>query len=104
MEEAAMHGQAVFEIDGRTYTLDATEEEDGTLSIHFQDLTNRDRTYPSGRYYDTEEPPGGGQVILDFNYARNPPCAFTPFATCAFAPPGNHLPIPIEAGELYPRH
>lgn len=103
MEEAAVHGQAAFQIDGRIHTLDASEEEDGTLSIHFQDPTNRDRTYPSGRYYDTEKPPSDGQVILDFNYARNPPCAFTAFATCAFAPPGNQLPVPIEAGELYPR-
>jgi len=103
MEPAAMHGQVAFEIDGRTYTLDASEEEDATLSIHFQDLTNRNQTYPSGRYYDTQDPPTDGQVVLDFNYARNPPCAFTPFATCAFAPPGNHLPVSIEAGELYPR-
>ena len=103
MEPADMHGQVVFEIGGQPYSLDATEEDDGTLTIHFQDLTNRDRTYPSGRYLDTAEPPSEGQVIVDFNYARNPPCAFTPYATCSFAPPGNHLPIAIEAGELYPR-
>jgi hypothetical protein len=39
--------------------------------------------------------------MLDFNRAYNPPCAFTPYATCPLPPAENHLPIAVEAGELY---
>ena len=44
--------------------------------------------------------PKEGKVVLDFNKAYNPPCAFTPFATCPLPPPQNRLNVAIEAGEL----
>ena len=40
-----------------------------------------------------------GDLVLDFNLAFNPPCAFTPFATCPLTPPQNRLPLPVRAGE-----
>ncbi|MBI3163558.1 MAG: DUF1684 domain-containing protein [Chloroflexi bacterium] len=44
-----------------------------------------------------------GRIFLDFNKAYNPPCAFTDFATCVFAPEQNHLNFKVAAGETYPR-
>ncbi len=99
-----MDGRVHFEVNGQSFTLEASEPEDHRLEIHFQDLTNGKMTYPSGRYIYSPDQVQGEDYILDFNYAYSPPCAFTPFATCAFAPLENHLPIPIEAGEIYTGH
>ncbi len=71
---------------------------DGRLFLVFGDLTNRKETYGGGRFLYTE-PPQQGRVMVDFNRAYNPPCAFTPFATCPLPPPGNRLPVRLEAGE-----
>ncbi|MGA9524755.1 MAG: DUF1684 domain-containing protein, partial [Myxococcaceae bacterium] len=62
------------------------------------DLTNRSDTYGAGRFLYTDLP-RDGQVVLDFNRAYNPPCAFTPYATCPLPTRENKLPIRIEAGE-----
>jgi uncharacterized protein (DUF1684 family) len=104
MLEAKMHGELSFNIQGQPFTLQASEDPDGGLEVHFQDLTNGKSTYPSGRYLYLDEPVHEGSFTLDFNYAYNPPCAFTAFATCAFAPQENQLPVPIEAGEKYNAH
>jgi uncharacterized protein (DUF1684 family) len=104
MQEAEMQGQVSFELENQLYTLDVSELEDHGLEIHFQDLTNGNQTYPSGRYYYSSEPVTGEQITLDFNFAYSPPCAFTEFATCVFAPPGNRLPVAIEAGEVFRGH
>ena len=64
----------------------------------FKDLTSRKETYPSGRFLYAEFPKDG-KVVLNFNRAYNPPCAFTPYATCPLPLPQNVLPIRIEAGE-----
>lgn len=55
-------------------------------------------TYGAGRFMYTE-PDSTGLIILDFNKATNPPCAFSPYATCPMPPPENFLPVAIEAGE-----
>ena len=70
------------------------------LFIKFRDLTSGKETYPPSRYMYTE-PVKDGKVIVDFNYSYSPPCAFTEYATCIFAPPQNHLPFRVEAGEIY---
>lgn len=101
-EEWVMDGQVIFEFEGQTHTLDVTEEEDGVLFVQFKDLTSASKTYPPGRYIYTE-PVKGGDLTLDFNKAYNPPCVFTPYATCAFAPAQNHLKFAVEAGEIYIR-
>jgi uncharacterized protein (DUF1684 family) len=92
-------GAIVFEVDGEEYRLDPILEEGSTdYFIIFRDTTSRDATYPAGRYLYAA-PPKDGKMIVDFNKAYNPPCAFTPFATCPLPPLQNRLPIRIEAGE-----
>ena len=44
--------------------------------------------------------PANGKVDLDFNLSYNPPCTFTPYATCPLPPNENWLPFPVEAGEM----
>ena len=95
--DAKMIGTAVFEWEGKQYSLDAEDGGDG-LFIAFKDKTNADTTYAGGRYLQTEKPQNG-QVVLDFNRAYNMPCAYTLYATCTLATPENRLPIAIEAGE-----
>ncbi len=97
-EEQASPGSVVFTLDGKECRLDPVSEDDGLFFI-FKDLTSGKETYPPGRFLTTEKPKDG-EVVLDFNKAYNPPCAFTPFATCPLPPKQNHLPIRIEAGEL----
>ncbi len=91
-------GSVAFEVDGKTYRLAATAEDDGSLFLVFGDATNADTTYGAGRFLDAPAP-RDGKVLLDFNQATNPPCAFSPFATCPLPPKGNRLPVRIEAGE-----
>ncbi len=91
-------GALVFTINENEYRLDALTEDD-ELFIIFGDATNSKETYPSGRYVYTKKPGADGKTILDFNKAYNPPCAFTPFATCPLPPSQNVLSIDITAGE-----
>ena len=92
-------GAIVFEIDGEEHRLDPILEEGSTdYFIIFRDATSKDTTYPAGRYLYAA-PPKDGKMIVDFNKAYNPPCAFTPYATCPLPPLQNRLPIRIEAGE-----
>jgi uncharacterized protein (DUF1684 family) len=102
-EEWLLTGRLSFDVQGSACTLDVSEGRDGTQFVQFKDLTSGRETYPPGRYIYTERV-REDQVVLDFNYAYNPPCVFTAFATCAFAPARNHLPVRIEAGELYAGH
>jgi len=95
-------GTAVFTVAGKEYRLTPMEE-DGTLFFVFGDETNRDETYGSGRFLNAEMPKDG-KVLLDFNRATNPPCAFTAFATCPLPPHGNKLPLRVDAGEKRAGH
>ena len=92
-------GALVFEVDGRTVRLDPILEGTDNLFIIFKDDTARDTTYPAGRYLYSKMPGPDGKVVVDFNKAYNPPCAFTDFATCPLPPRQNDLPFRIEAGE-----
>ncbi len=91
-------GYVEFTLDGQRCRLEPITEGDSLFFI-FKDLTSGKETYPSGRFLFTEMPKDG-EVILDFNKAVNPPCAFTPYATCPLPPKQNHLPMGIAAGEL----
>ena len=92
-------GAIVFEIDGQEHRLDPILEEGSTdYFIIFRDATSKDTTYPAGRYLYAQ-PPKDGKIIVDFNKAYNPPCAFTDYATCPLPPLQNRLPARIEAGE-----
>jgi uncharacterized protein (DUF1684 family) len=93
-------GALVFTVDGKEYRIDPVLE-DGTdeLFIIFKDETSRDETYQAGRYLYAAKPGPDGKTVVDFNKAYNPPCSFTPFATCPLPPLQNRLPFRIEAGE-----
>ena len=97
-------GRLSFEVDRKPMTLEVYQELDERyLFIVFGDLTNGEETYGGGRYLYASHPGPEAPVVLDFNRAYNPPCVFTPHATCVLAQPENRLPIRIEAGELsYP--
>jgi len=95
-------GDAVFEVEGVTGRLQLLLESDGRrLFILFGDATNRDETYGAGRFLYAPLPVEG-RVVLDFNKAFNPPCAFTAFAACPMPPAANRLPFRVEAGEKRP--
>ncbi len=96
-----MQGFVTFELFGGQHQLMVEELPDRRLFIQFMDLTNGNPTYPSGRYHYTDAHENGN-VLIDFNKAYSPPCAFTDFATCTFPPQENHLQVAIEAGEIYP--
>ena len=104
MVEGEAHGQVSFEFEGQTYSLEATMDEEDRLFMQFRDTTSGQGTYPSGRYYFTMDPVVDGRIMLDFNYAYNPPCAVTPYATCVFAPEQNTLPFRVVAGEKFTDH
>ncbi len=99
VEKSPSPGYTAFELNGKEYRLDPTADEDGSLFFVFRDLTSGKETYPAGRFLDSEAP-HQGKVVLDFNKAYNPPCAFTPYVTCPLPPRQNQLPVRIEAGEL----
>ncbi len=90
-------GYAEFSLHGQSCRLEAQDAGDG-LFFNFRDGTSGKNTYAAGRFLDAAKPVDG-VVILDFNQATNPPCAFTEFATCPLPPRSNWLSVPIEAGE-----
>ncbi len=94
-------GVIQFSYQGKEYEL-ITLEEEGKLWVIFSDESNVEATYPSGRYLYVGYPDSKGNLNLDFNYAYNPPCAFTAFATCPIPPPENRLDFSILAGEMLP--
>jgi uncharacterized protein (DUF1684 family) len=96
-------GAVRFEVGGATHRLLAFRET-GTrdLFIVFGDLTNQEETYQGGRYLYASPPKNGGRMVVDFNKAYNPPCVFTPYATCVLPPPENRLPVRVRAGERHP--
>jgi uncharacterized protein (DUF1684 family) len=97
-EKDTVSGKLVFAIDGKTYTLDPVNE-GNEFFIIFADETNGEETYGAGRFLYTDKPDSSGKVVLDFNKAYNPPCAFTRFATCPLPPKDNYLHLKITAGE-----
>ena len=91
-------GVLKFTLKGKPSSLQTVEEDDGTLFLIFGDASNENATYKSGRFLYAEKSVNG-EVTLDFNKAENPPCAFTPYATCPLPPPGNKLDVEVNAGE-----
>ena len=96
--ENLIPGELTFRVDGKKMSLFPIASAEG-LSLVFGDRTNGDETYPAGRFMDISKPDENNKVIIDFNKAYNPPCAFTPYATCQLPHRGNILPVKIEAGE-----
>lgn len=92
-------GVVEFERDGRLFRLEALGTPGGELFFVLADRTSGHGSYPAGRFLDAAWPGADGKVVLDFNRAYNPPCAFTLFATCPLPPPENRLDLAIAAGE-----
>lgn len=99
-EPYTVTGYVSFLVHGREFRFEAQENGD-ELFIVFRDKTAGRDTYPGGRFLDTRRE-DDGRVVLDFNKAYNPACAFTPHSTCPIPPPSNVLPVEIPAGEKYP--
>ena len=100
IDKMPVPGKVEFERDGKKYTLlPVLEEPDAKeLWFIFADKTSAKETYGGGRFLYTDMPKDG-KVVIDFNKAYNPPCAFTPHATCPLAPQENRLAMPVTAGE-----
>ncbi len=98
------YGTAHFELGGtpQSLVLFATPDQpDGPrLFVPFRDATSGKSTYGAGRYLEaTVDDQDAGQVLLDFNYAYHPYCAYTEGYSCPFPPASNWLGQPVEAGE-----
>lgn len=93
-------GKLEFTRDGKRFEILPVVEEPGDAQyfIVFADRTSGKETYGAARFLYID-PPKDGKVVLDFNKAYNPPCAFTSFATCPLAPPENRLDLRVTAGE-----
>jgi uncharacterized protein (DUF1684 family) len=93
-------GRLHFTVGAQAARLTAfLERDESDLFIVFADETNGQNTYGGGRYLYAKPPGAEGDTTVDFNRAYNPPCVFTPFATCALPLPENRLPFRVEAGE-----
>jgi len=99
-EEDISPGMVAFEIEGETHRLSVTGRPGAAeYFLVFGDRTNGHETYGGGRFVYLPAPNADGLTVLDFNRAYNPPCVFTPYATCPLPTPENRLPVRIEAGE-----
>jgi len=100
IDKVIVPGAAVFERDGQTIRVEPVIETPGDteLFLVFADKTSGKETYGAARFVYTE-PPKNGKVIIDFNKAYNPPCAFTPYATCPLPTAQNRLKTRVTAGE-----
>ncbi|MGO1540996.1 MAG: DUF1684 domain-containing protein [Luteimonas sp.] len=98
-EPMANPGVVEFERDGQAYRLEALDDGEGGLFLILADRTSGHGSYGAGRYLDAAAPDAEGSVMLDFNRAYNPPCAFTNYATCPLPPLDNRLDLAITAGE-----
>jgi hypothetical protein len=98
-EDDVAPGEIEFTYRGKPYrVVPVLEQGSDQLFIIFGDRTNSKTTYGGGRFVYAPFAKDG-KTVLDFNKAYNPPCVFTPYATCALPPPANHLPFEVTAGE-----
>jgi len=98
--QEATPGLLEFIYEGQRYSLHVLgNEPDEDLFIVFGDAGNGEESYGGGRFLSVKRPDQEGRTIIDFNRAYNPPCAFTPYATCPLPPVGNMLPFKVTAGE-----
>lgn len=99
-DDESSPGALAFELDGKNYRIDPILEKGETdLFVMIADGTTGKETYGAGRYLYVKPPDASGKVVIDFNKAYSPPCAFTNFATCPLPPQQNRLPFRIDAGE-----
>jgi uncharacterized protein (DUF1684 family) len=101
----AVPGAAEFTLQGHSFRLEPVLEDPASQKLFFivRDTTSASKTYGACRFLYTGLPSNGldkpGVLELDFNQLENPPCAYTPYATCPLPPAGNKLPIALPVGE-----
>lgn len=99
-QEYRRAGVIRFEIEGQPAQVTLYASPDmHELFLPFRDATSGKETYGAGRYLEVEPPGGGDEVVVDFNYAYNPYCAYNPDWSCPIPPGENWLAVPIRAGE-----
>ena len=92
-------GQLKFEVAGTPVVLTVYRDVDGNENfLPFMDVTTGEESYSDGRYLDLPAT-GDGRLLVDFNYAYNPYCAYNPHWSCPISPAENRLPVAITAGE-----
>jgi len=91
-------GELTFPLAGESRTLAVTVQDDGTLWAVLADATSGKGGFPF-RFLYAPAPAADGTLTLDLNRTSLPPCAFADAFICPFPPPGNTLPVPLEAGE-----
>jgi hypothetical protein len=103
-QEYRRYGLVRFEVDGQPAQLTLYgSDRSHSLFMPFRDATSGKETYGAGRYLDLRT--HGEQVVVDFNYAYNPNCAYNPDWSCPLPPAENWLKVPIRAGEMtFPDH
>ncbi len=98
LEPFEVPGTVALTIGGKAVNMEAWKS-GNQLWFVFRDLTSADTTYQSARFLYTDMPGPDGKLVMDFNRARNPPCAYNQWTTCPLPPAANKLPVRIEAGE-----
>lgn len=97
------YGKIRFQVDGQPAELTVYASQDGFF-LPFVDSLAGKVTYPAGRYLEPELLPGG-KILVDFNVAYNPYCAYNDMWSCPLTPFENRLKVPIRAGEkIFPGH
>ena len=98
-------GYAEFRLEGKAFRIEPVLEDPQSTRLFFilKDATSGHTTYPACRFLYAPIPDHGldqpGEIVLDFNKMENPPCAYTPYATCPLPPAGNRLPVALPVGE-----
>ena len=100
LSSAPVYGYVEFERDGEVFRLLGLGEEDSeSIWFLFADRTSGKETYGAGRFLYSDGMPVNGQLVIDFNKAYNPPCAFNDYSTCPLPPQENRLKLAVTAGE-----
>ena len=99
-EPSPVLGTVEFERDGETFRLIGLgDEQSSSLWFLFADRTSGRETYGAGRFLYSDGLPENGHVVVDFNKAYNPPCAFNDYSTCPLPPQDPRLKLAVTAGE-----
>jgi len=100
LSPSPVYGYAEFERDGKSYRLLGLGDENSeSVWFLFADRTSGSETYGAGRFLYSDGMPENGKLVVDFNKAYNPPCAFSDYATCPLPPQQNRLNLAVTAGE-----
>ena len=98
--DSPVFGHFEFERDGESFSLIALgSEQSQSLWFLFADKTSGRETYGAGRFLYSDGMPEGSKLVVDFNKAYNPPCAFNDYSTCPLPPQQNRMKIAVRAGE-----